>query len=268
MLASSNVALSFDSHESKTTGAASSERVTYHDRRGCRSARSCSERYPKARTQRTERFFPWSGHLSAGPEEWFSVRRDSPARTGSIRSKRSSSEGTDGRSSPAGSLRLSAKQWRAVRPSRLTGWVHSGVAVTDASDSSLKIRPACSSLMSKKISDVKKLYTAFERKGLRPWLDKKKLMPGQNWPRAIETAIQTSDFFVACFSRRSTSKRGSFHSELRYALACASQGPAGRNFLHSGSAGRLRSARAESPSRSNTSTYSRIGTRASGECSE
>ncbi len=72
---------------------------------------------------------------------------------------------------------------------------------------------------------VKKLYTAFERQGLRPWLDKKKLMPGQNWPRAIETAIQTSDFFVACFSRRSTSKRGSFHSELRYALACAARVP-------------------------------------------
>ena len=72
---------------------------------------------------------------------------------------------------------------------------------------------------------AKKLYTAFEQNGFRPWLDKKKLMPGQNWPRAIETAIQTSDFFVACFSRRATSKRGSFHSELRYALTCAARVP-------------------------------------------
>jgi len=72
---------------------------------------------------------------------------------------------------------------------------------------------------------VKKLYSAFEEHGFRPWLDKKKLMPGQNWPRAIETAIQTSDFFIACFSRRSTSKRGSFHSELRYALTCAARVP-------------------------------------------
>ena len=72
---------------------------------------------------------------------------------------------------------------------------------------------------------AKKLYQAFEEHGFRPWLDKKKLMPGQNWPRAIETAIQTSDFFVACFSRRSTSKRGSFHSELRYALTCAARIP-------------------------------------------
>jgi TIR domain len=78
---------------------------------------------------------------------------------------------------------------------------------------------------------ARKLYSAFERSGFRPWLDKKRLMPGQNWPRAIETAIQTSDFFVACFSRRATSKRGSFHSELRYALFCAAKVPLDEIFL-------------------------------------
>lgn len=72
---------------------------------------------------------------------------------------------------------------------------------------------------------AKKLYRAFEDNGFQPWLDKKRLMPGQNWPRAIETAIQTSDFFVPCFSRRATTKRGSFHSELRYALFCAAKVP-------------------------------------------
>jgi hypothetical protein len=72
---------------------------------------------------------------------------------------------------------------------------------------------------------AKELYQVFEQRGFRPWLDKKRLMPGQNWPRAIETAIHSSDFFVACFSRRSTTKRGSFHSELRYALACAARVP-------------------------------------------
>jgi len=56
-------------------------------------------------------------------------------------------------------------------------------------------------------------------------------MPGQNWPRAIETAIQTSDFFVACFSERATTKRGTFHSELRYALACAAKVPLDEIFL-------------------------------------
>ncbi len=78
---------------------------------------------------------------------------------------------------------------------------------------------------------ARKLYRACEKSGLSPWLDKRKLMPGQNWPRAIETAIQTSDFFVACFSRRATSKRGSFHSELRYALFCAAKIPLDEIFL-------------------------------------
>ena len=78
---------------------------------------------------------------------------------------------------------------------------------------------------------ARELYRVFEQYGFRPWLDKKKLMPGQNWPRSIETAIQTSDFFVACFSRRSTSKRGGFHSELRYALSCASKVPLDETFF-------------------------------------
>lgn len=78
---------------------------------------------------------------------------------------------------------------------------------------------------------AKRLYRAFELNGFRPWLDKKRLVPGQNWPRAIETAIQTSDFFVACFSQRATAKRGSFHSELRYALHCAEQVPLDEIFL-------------------------------------
>lgn len=61
--------------------------------------------------------------------------------------------------------------------------------------------------------------------GFQPWLDKRKLAPGQNWPRGIETAIETSDFFIACFSKRSVRKRGSFHCELRYALECAARVP-------------------------------------------
>lgn len=67
-------------------------------------------------------------------------------------------------------------------------------------------------------SEVKKLYSALHRAGFDPWMDKEKLLPGQNWPRAIERAIELADFFVGCFSRRSVSKRGHFQSELAYAL--------------------------------------------------
>jgi hypothetical protein len=67
--------------------------------------------------------------------------------------------------------------------------------------------------------------------GCLPWLDKDQLLPGQNWPRAIERAISISDAFVACFSRRAVVKRGEFQSELRYALDCARRRPLDAVFL-------------------------------------
>lgn len=76
-----------------------------------------------------------------------------------------------------------------------------------------------------------RLYEQIAAAGFQPWLDKKKLLPGQNWPRAIEAAIRRSDFFIACFSHRSVSKRGSFHSELRFALESASRVPLDEIFL-------------------------------------
>lgn len=76
-----------------------------------------------------------------------------------------------------------------------------------------------------------KIYDLLERAGLAPWMDRRKLLPGQNWPRAIEGAIETAEFFVACFSRLSVRKRGNFQSELRYALDCARLAPVDDVFL-------------------------------------
>jgi hypothetical protein len=70
-----------------------------------------------------------------------------------------------------------------------------------------------------------RLYEYLNLRGFSPWMDIRKLLAGQNWPRAIETAIETSDFFVACFSSNSVRKKGGFQSELRYALDCARQLP-------------------------------------------
>ena len=67
--------------------------------------------------------------------------------------------------------------------------------------------------------------------GFEPWLDQEKLLPGQNWPRAIDRAIEVSDFFIACLSKQSTLKRGHFQSELRYALDLASRVPLDDIFL-------------------------------------
>ena len=75
------------------------------------------------------------------------------------------------------------------------------------------------------LEQARRLYRAFEEAGLQPWLDKEKLFPGQNWPRSIQRAIEVADFFVPCFSKRAVTKRGAFHSELRYALDCATKMP-------------------------------------------
>ena len=81
------------------------------------------------------------------------------------------------------------------------------------------------------LAPARRLCEALQAKGCSPWLDKDKLLPGQNWPRAIERAIEVSDAFVACFSPRSVVKRGQFQSELRYALDCARQRPLAEAFV-------------------------------------
>jgi hypothetical protein len=81
------------------------------------------------------------------------------------------------------------------------------------------------------LASVRELSDELQAAGFNPWLDKQKLLPGQNWPRSIHRAISISDFFVPCFSRRSTYKRGTFQSELRYALDCAVQLPLDEIFI-------------------------------------
>ena len=78
---------------------------------------------------------------------------------------------------------------------------------------------------------VRKLFAALQQAGFEPWMDQEKLLPGQNWPRAIERAIDLSRFFLGCFSKHSTVKRGYFQSELRYALDLAARIPDDKIFM-------------------------------------
>jgi TIR domain len=72
---------------------------------------------------------------------------------------------------------------------------------------------------------VSQLYDRLEACGFGPWMDVRRLLPGQNWPRAIENAIESADFFMPCFSTRSVARKGGFQAELRYALECARRVP-------------------------------------------
>jgi TIR domain len=78
---------------------------------------------------------------------------------------------------------------------------------------------------------AERLFDRLRKRGFDPWLDRRKLLPGQNWPRSIQEAIETCDFFVACFSLRSVRKKGGFQAEIRYALDCARRVPLDDTFL-------------------------------------
>jgi hypothetical protein len=78
---------------------------------------------------------------------------------------------------------------------------------------------------------ARKLSDDLRAHGCLPWLDKEQLLPGQNWPRAIEQSIDVADVFVACFSPRSVAKHGQFQCEIRYALDCARRRPLDESFV-------------------------------------
>jgi len=79
--------------------------------------------------------------------------------------------------------------------------------------------------VSEDASQVEHLCELLEAAGFDAWMDRRKLLPGQNWPRAIERAIENADFFVACLSRHSVNKRSCFQGEMRFALDCARRVP-------------------------------------------
>jgi len=76
-----------------------------------------------------------------------------------------------------------------------------------------------------------RLCENLEDAGFAPWLDQRSLLPGQKWPPTIEEAIETSEFFIACFSTFSVGKKGFFQTEIRDALACAKRFPLEETFL-------------------------------------
>ena len=65
---------------------------------------------------------------------------------------------------------------------------------------------------------VENLYQELSEEGFKPWMDKKDILPGENWPSSIQRAIRRSDFFLACLSANSVSKRGFLQREIKDAL--------------------------------------------------
>lgn len=64
-----------------------------------------------------------------------------------------------------------------------------------------------------------------------PWVDERKLLPGQDWRARIEEAVETSDIVVICLSSTSVSKEGFVQKEVRYAREIALEKPEDTIFI-------------------------------------
>lgn len=66
---------------------------------------------------------------------------------------------------------------------------------------------------------------------IEPWLDAKKLLPGQDWQAEIKNAVETADSVIIFLSNTSISKDGFVQKELRLAKDLALQKTEGSIFL-------------------------------------
>jgi len=78
---------------------------------------------------------------------------------------------------------------------------------------------------------VRELYKRLEADGLRPWLDEKDILPGEEWTASIRKAIKTSRFVLVCLSPKSVSKIGYIQKEIAIALDRAEEQPEGVSYI-------------------------------------
>jgi formylglycine-generating enzyme required for sulfatase activity len=64
---------------------------------------------------------------------------------------------------------------------------------------------------------VWRLYDRLVEEGAEVWLDKRSILPGQTWEKAIRTAVKKSDVVLVCLSKKFNQK-GFRQKEVRWAL--------------------------------------------------
>jgi hypothetical protein len=78
---------------------------------------------------------------------------------------------------------------------------------------------------------IRRLYRRLTKDGAHVWLDREKLLPGQDWQYEIRQAIHSSDIVIACLSEQFNRQGGYRHEELRIAVEKASSLPEGNVFI-------------------------------------
>ena len=78
---------------------------------------------------------------------------------------------------------------------------------------------------------VEKYYNLLVEDGINAWLDKKSLIPGQDWQFEIQNAVINSDVVIVFLSSKSITKEGFVQKEIRIALDTADEKPDGTIFI-------------------------------------
>jgi hypothetical protein len=68
------------------------------------------------------------------------------------------------------------------------------------------------------VKTAEKLFDFLSIRGYEPWMDKKKVLPGQAWDTEIKTALKKANFVIILLSQTSVSKRGYIQREFKLAL--------------------------------------------------
>lgn len=74
-------------------------------------------------------------------------------------------------------------------------------------------------------------YQLSNENNISPWMDKKKLLPGQDWDFQIQNEIRESDVVIVCLSPSSVNKEGYVQKEIMKALNVAEEKPEDTIFL-------------------------------------
>ena len=77
---------------------------------------------------------------------------------------------------------------------------------------------------------VRALYARLTNDGVDAWLDKEKLLPGQDWELEIKKAVREADVVVVCLSKQ-FNQAGFRQKEVRLALDTAMEKPEGEIFI-------------------------------------
>ncbi|NJC96831.1 MAG: toll/interleukin-1 receptor domain-containing protein [Anaerolineae bacterium] len=77
---------------------------------------------------------------------------------------------------------------------------------------------------------VMALYTRLTKDGVDAWLDKEKLLPGQDWELEIRKAVRKAGVVVICLSKQ-FNQAGFRQKEVRLALDTAMEQPEGEIFI-------------------------------------